>query len=287
MRNHRAQWILSGVFGLMILGVLAGPTWAADSTSTVPVAPVAALPVVSPQAVGTTIPVAPSVLIGLPDGPPQPPPVRPVFKATPPPEGAVTYVGLVPKDTRVGIPALWAFGRGEIRIQGDCSVQFSGEGMLWADKGTSVVLDPATTFTKSLQRDGVQWDKFRGTTRMTGSPLNVEIKGDRLMVTANGSGKVTLGGEGGMFRLLHTGGELISGVWDQKGVTEEFAKAEKGGVQKPSPKRGAKYNIGGGGLLPAIPPPVKVVTPRPLPTVSTGTARTAAPAPKPAQSIAK
>lgn len=176
--------------------------------------------------------------------------------------GPGMYVRSLPKD-KADYPALHASGKGDIEISGEGVARFSGDGTLWVDKSCSFSLDAATTYTKKADNTGWTLDQFRGTARITGDKLHLRGKGDRLMVTAEGRGTVTLGGEGGMFILIKDGNKLVSGIWDQKGVKEDFAKT---GAEKTSKLPGVKSELGAVGVIPAIAPQMKVYKRRQLPS---------------------
>jgi hypothetical protein len=219
----------------------------------------------------------PPALIGPAEGSPQPPPVRPEIRPMPALEGSLTYVGQLPKTGAISIPALRAYGKGEIEIKGETKVRLSGDGVLWVDKGSSVTLDPATTGTKTADSNGWSWAGFRGVARVSGSPVNLRIKGDRLMVAADGRGTVTMRGDKGIFRLTQAQGQLVSGVWDPAGMTKDFAqvaaKAEVEGSTRPLPITRVKPGASPAGIIPAVPPPARVY-PRPLLPSERGTTAT-------------
>ncbi|MCX8036929.1 MAG: hypothetical protein N3D11_07745 [Candidatus Sumerlaeia bacterium] len=265
-------------FALMLLAALSGRPWAAETAPTAPAGNTSALPVASPALVGTTVPVAPSVFVGGEQPKPAPPPVRPDFRTAPPSEGTVTFLGKLPKDTKVSIPPFRAFGKGEIELHGEGTADVSGEGMLWADTASSVALDAATTFTRTAQGDGILFDKFRGTARVSGFPFHLRLKGDRLRIMATGKGKATMSGELGMYTAIDANGHLVSGVWKGNPVMQAFAPVEESAPAKNKPDLtiSSRPEVGSLELLPAVLPAVKVTTPRPLP--SSGGAATAPPA---------
>ncbi len=263
---------------LIVLATLSGWSWAAETAPTAPAGDSSVLPIAPPALVGTTVPVAPSVLVGGDQPKPAPPPVRPDFRTAPPSEGTVTFLGKLPKDTKISIPPFRAFGKGEIELQGEGTADVSGEGMLWTDTASSVALDAATTFTRTAQGDGILLDKFRGTARVSGSPFHLRLKGDRLRVMAAGKGKATMTGDLGMYTAIDSGGQLVSGVWKGSPVTQTFAPVEESPSAKDRPNLtlSSRPEAGSLELLPAVLPAAKVTTPRPLP--SSGGEPTAPPA---------
>ena len=90
----------------------------------------------------TTVSVVPDALISPRKARPTPPPVRPMLRPIPKLQGPVTYVGMLPKNLDVAVPAIKAFGDGDIELQGRARLRISGEGTLWVDKASSVSLSP-------------------------------------------------------------------------------------------------------------------------------------------------
>jgi len=218
------------------------------------------------------------VLVGPVVAKPEPPPVRPQIRPTPA-DGPVTLSGKVPRNIKVTRPALYLSGKGEIEVTGDVALRFSGDGSLWVDKASSVTLDAKTTGTKTAQDDGLNWDRFRGTARVGGSSVRLKAKGERLMVTADGQGSVTMRGEGQFF-VMQKGEQLVSGVWSQAGMTHEFARVTTAGtVGMPFPILG-RGGLTPYGFLPEVPPPVRVYERKKLPsekpTMGTAASQTAA-----------
>jgi len=285
-RRFPWMWIAGVAMGIVMIG---GQNRVVHSAESSPTATVVAEPpaasIAPPASAATTISVVPAVLVGtVKGGSPEPPPVRPLLRPTPASGGPVTLAGKVPEDVKVTIPALSAYGKGDIEITGDMKLRFSGDGSLWVDKASSVSLDPATTGTKTIQDDGWSWDRFRGTARVAGSSLRLKAKGERLVVYGEGQGTISLRGEG-MFRIMQAGGKLVSGVWNQAGVTQDFAKvaieSTTGTVQLPI----GKSSLPPHGILPDSPPPLKVIPRKSLPSEAppTGAAPTLAPPAPPVQ----
>jgi hypothetical protein len=191
----------------------------------------------------------------------------------------VTYVGRLSKYSGISIPALIATGKGEIEIKGEAAVRLSGDGTLWVDNASSATLDPATTGTKTREDNGWGWAGFRGTARVSGSPAHLKMKGDRLMVQAEGRGAVTLRGDSGIFRLTQASRQLVSGVWDPAGITKDFATLEAesatGTIRTTRVRPGASPTS----IIPAVPPPGRVYTRPKLPSERGTTVPSTAPSP--------
>lgn len=190
----------------------------------------------------------------------------------------------IARGVRDTVAPLTAFGKGEIDVSGNADVRFSGEGSLWVDKSSSVTLDRGTTFTKTVEADGTKWQPFRGTARVSGSPMHLRATGDRLTVFAFGEGKVTVKGENGILRLTKPGGQVVSRLWEANSVTEDFAKAEAKPTTGPIRSQRGIYGLEEKGMIPQVPPPVTITPRRRLPSEggTTGTAPGAATAPAPA-----
>jgi len=172
----------------------------------------------TPKAV---IPDVPAELLGHKPGPVGPPPTRPVIRPTPSVNGTVTFTGTVRSGVNTQIPPLRLFGpKGTVEIQGDITVRLSGQGTLWVDGDSSISLDSATTGTKVSEGAGVRYEKFSGTARVSGNAANVKFVGQQIFAIGGGAGKFTASGEGSFLTIQS--GRLVSGIWNQEGVTQEF-----------------------------------------------------------------
>jgi hypothetical protein len=197
---------------------------------------------------------------------------------TPPAEDpVVTYKAALPADGKVARPALEAFGKGEIELQVNGTVRFSGDGTVWVDPASSVTLDSLTSASKQATADGIVFERFAGRARVLGKSVRLRAKGERLRAVVEGSGSVTLRGMG-MFSLTDAEGTLVSGIWDAAGVTERFSQVGPAGGPGRLKPLAPKPGSAGVGLLPDTPPPAKVYEPTKLPSEG-GSVPPSAPAP--------
>jgi len=194
------------------------------------------------------------------------------------PRRPISAPAAVARGTRGTVASMTAFGKGEIDVSGNAEVRFSGDGTLWADKSSSVTLDRGTTYTKTVEADGIKWQPFRGTARVSGAPMHLRATGDRLTVFAFGDGKVSVKGENGILRLTKPDGKVGSRLWEANVITEDFVRADArpstGSIRS---QRGI-YGLEEKGMIPKVPPPVTVTPRRKLPSEggTTGTGQAAA-----------
>jgi hypothetical protein len=204
------------------------------------------------------------------------PGARPSGRSTPRSQGAPTYIRETPKNAN--LEGFWASGKGSLEIEGDAAVRVAGQGTLWLDPTSTVSQDAATTFSLAFEPDARKLDRFSGTLLIFGSKLKVRFEGDRILVTANGSGKATMKGTG-LFRMTSPKDELVSGLWSPDGVAQEFKSLRTAAKPTATPTV-RKY--GSGGMLPVGPPadarapetptlPSEVGKPAPTPTKFTRT----------------
>lgn len=251
MRQGRERFIgtLIAIVGAALVISTGWPTQAGQATSP------------GDRAASVSAPVVPETLVAPQAKKVAPPSVRPRLRPTPPP-GPETFRGVLPEDIGVSLPALWCLGTGEVAIEGDVSVRLSGEGSLWVSQGSSVTLDLATTYTKKSEKGGWTYDNFRGTARINGPSVRLVIKGNLLYITAEGKGKATFTGQG-TFRVTQTGRQLVSGLWQKTGITEQFEQvAVKAATPQTRPLGGRRIKPPAGLLPPAPPSDAKVYPPR-------------------------
>jgi hypothetical protein len=195
-----------------------------------------------------------------------PPPAGPDLPVPPPAtDPVVTFTAALPPDGKVALPGLEAIGKGEIELRVVGTVRFSGDGTVWVDPASSVTLDSLTSATRTTTADGIVYERFAGRARVVGKSVQLKAKGERLRAVVEGSGSVTLRGEG-MFSLTDAKGRLVSGIWDAAGMTEKFSQVGRVGGPGGLKPLAARPGAAGVGLLPDKPPPVKVYEPTKLPS---------------------
>jgi hypothetical protein len=242
MNTHHRRWVrvCSAFFATVIVAGLA----------------VAALAGQGPGGMSDAPSTRPSMTLAVPStgpGAATPPPVRPDVRPTPPESEAITFTRVLPPELTEPVDAIRAYGDGEIRIEGNVDLRFSGAGTLWIDKASSMILTDLTTSATAKVDDGDMWrfeNFYTGNVGLSGSNLKMRAQGKRLKVIGNGKGSLTVSGPMGTFRVTQAGRKQVSGIWTENGVTVEFETIPIAGGAVPTVRPGTLPS----GLIPREPP---------------------------------
>ncbi len=110
-----------------------------------------------------------------------------------------------------GTGRLEANGTGNARIKGNLTVTVSGNATLTVSNNAEVTTDGTGT-REDLAKEDVKYQGF-GQATVTGEDIRIEISGDNIVLTAEGTGSAVLRGKG-MYRVEKE--FTVSGEWSKK-----------------------------------------------------------------------
>lgn len=131
---------------------------------------------------------------------------------------ALTALPVFAQEQGGGTGTLEATGDGLAGIKGDGTVTVSGDGMLWIQDlaGDASINVTGQGNYVELPNGWIRYQGFDGSATVSGSSIIVALNGTGIELTASGTGKYILRGEGSWMVYKEDGTVAASGQWTEK-----------------------------------------------------------------------